>query len=565
MNVRMPDGTIIKNVPDGTTKADLLAKLQANGINVQNEAPLESIPRNTAVAENAANKAISGTIDTVLNAPTNVYNLGKAAVGTVARALGGSADMMPELTPTPDYARKLFEKASFVRPDFEPQTKGQRILDMGIQGGTSALMSPSSSVSQSLASALTGALSGGASQGTTELTGNKELGALVAALTPLAVNKGISAAQNKIEDISLKNKQNAPKIEAFEKGRAEGLVAPPGMVQPTATNKVIESIGGKSATQQGASIHNQQVMDDLSRRALNVPPETPLTTEVTRQVRKQAFDAGYAPIQEAGIISTGKTYRQSLDKIVDKYQGAERSFSGAVPDDVKNLVDGLRRRSFDAGDGIKMTEVLRENASKAFASGDTALAGANRSAAKAIEDQIELGLSNKPEAAKLVENFRAARKQMAIAHTVEDAIKEGTGSVDAKKYAAALQDGQPLSGELKIAAQFAHNFPKAVQNAQAVGSPGVSKVAALSSVLLGGGGGVAAGPVGSMVGAALPYVAPPAARSFLLSNTYQNKITPKIDPSLISRGLANLQQTEIPASLMPLLRYSEELRKQRAN
>lgn len=37
MDVRLPDGTIIRNVPDGTTKADLVAKLQRNGMAVPAE------------------------------------------------------------------------------------------------------------------------------------------------------------------------------------------------------------------------------------------------------------------------------------------------------------------------------------------------------------------------------------------------------------------------------------------------------------------------------------------------------------------------------------------------
>lgn len=37
MDVRLPDGTIIRNVPDGTTKADLVAKLQRNGMAVPSE------------------------------------------------------------------------------------------------------------------------------------------------------------------------------------------------------------------------------------------------------------------------------------------------------------------------------------------------------------------------------------------------------------------------------------------------------------------------------------------------------------------------------------------------
>jgi hypothetical protein len=41
MDVRLPDGTIIKNVPDGTSKADLMAKLTANGY--KSYEPVESV------------------------------------------------------------------------------------------------------------------------------------------------------------------------------------------------------------------------------------------------------------------------------------------------------------------------------------------------------------------------------------------------------------------------------------------------------------------------------------------------------------------------------------------
>lgn len=37
MDVRLPDGTIIQNVPDGTTKADLVSRLQRNGVAVPSE------------------------------------------------------------------------------------------------------------------------------------------------------------------------------------------------------------------------------------------------------------------------------------------------------------------------------------------------------------------------------------------------------------------------------------------------------------------------------------------------------------------------------------------------
>ena len=50
MDVRLPDGTIIKNVPDGTTKADLVTKLQGNGMAVPSEW-LQAAPPSQPVQE----------------------------------------------------------------------------------------------------------------------------------------------------------------------------------------------------------------------------------------------------------------------------------------------------------------------------------------------------------------------------------------------------------------------------------------------------------------------------------------------------------------------------------
>lgn len=49
MDVRLPDGTIIKGVPDGTTKAQLAEKLQRNGMAVPSEWLAPSAPEPTAV------------------------------------------------------------------------------------------------------------------------------------------------------------------------------------------------------------------------------------------------------------------------------------------------------------------------------------------------------------------------------------------------------------------------------------------------------------------------------------------------------------------------------------
>jgi hypothetical protein len=60
MDVRLPDGTIIRNVPDGMSKADLTAKLKANGYDVaQLDAPPAGVPETPQ--ETTAGSAIART------------------------------------------------------------------------------------------------------------------------------------------------------------------------------------------------------------------------------------------------------------------------------------------------------------------------------------------------------------------------------------------------------------------------------------------------------------------------------------------------------------------------
>ena len=525
-------------------------------------APSKKLPSMLNVGINAGNEAVAAPFDALLNAPTNVLNLGKAAFGTAATALG-RPDLAPDLTPAPDYARRLLERGGFIDEQNSPQTTGQRLLASGIKGGVGMAMNPSASVGQTAALMGSGSLAGLAAQGTKEATGSDVAANSVAVLSPLAIAGATRLAQNKVADIRAQQSRNAPKDEALRAGLEAGYQVPPSMVQPTKTNQVIESIGGKIATQQEASTNNVQVTDKLARQALNLPPDAPLTPEVTQSVRREAFQRGYAPLESAGQISTGRLYRQDLDKIVNQYQGAARSFPQAVRDDVSRMVDGLRRRSFDAGDAVKMSATLREEASKSFSTGDAALGKAQRAAADAIENQIERGLGGTPQTAEMMQNFRDARQLMAKAHTVEDAIKVGTGSVDANKLAAALQRKEPLSGELKVAAEFANNFRKAVQTPQVVGSQGVSKAAALASMLAGGGGAAAFGPFGAVAGA-VPFVAPPVARSFMLSGPYQRGISimgkqltsglnPSYSPGMLETMLASNPQLSSGAALAPLL------------
>ena len=80
MDVRLPDGTVIKGVPDGMSKADLTAKLQANGYDIAKlTAPSgEGMPRERTVMQE------------VMQAPSGIYKGFKDVTDTLIKG-GASA------------------------------------------------------------------------------------------------------------------------------------------------------------------------------------------------------------------------------------------------------------------------------------------------------------------------------------------------------------------------------------------------------------------------------------------------------------------------------------------
>lgn len=521
-------------------------------------------PNNALMSANAANRAIAGIPDAVLNAPNRLLNLGKAAVGTVATALGRS-DLAPEPTPDPDFVRKGFEKVGFIKPELDPATTGQRMLSSLVQGGVgAALGSPSSSLRQLATNAAVGGLSGAAAGATKEATGNDTLAMTAGMLTPAVASRAISGAQQKIAANQLRQQQNVVRDQTVADAQRAGFVISPSEVNPSTMNRALEGVAGKLTTRQLASHKNQEVTNRLVRQDLGIAEDAPLTPELMAQLRREAYQAGYAPVEAAGAIRPGSAFRNDLDKIAQQFRGAARSFPKAVQDEVGQMVDSLKVRQFDAADGVKMAQILRDESSKSYASGDKAMGKAQRSAATAIEDQIERGLQGMGQpGADMLDAFRAARRQMAKTHTVEAALNPATGNVQAQKLATELSKGKPLSGDIRNVAAAANAFPKNFQSMEAVGSiPGISPLDVFGGASLGALGAASTGPGGAFL-AALP-AARPVVRSALLSPAYQERFaTPNYDVGAVSRGLAagDLANPLLLSSLVAAQQQAEESRK----
>jgi len=301
-----------------------------------------------------------------------------------------------------------------------------------------------------------------------------------------------------------------------------GYKLPPSLIPGSGVvPRVLEGVSGKFKTNQLAGIKDQVTTDALARKYNGLPDDAPLTSEAMQQIRKDAYAKGYEPVAKVGDIATDKTFAATIDKLTDNRKMAAKSFPNAVADDITPVIQALKVSKFDAGEALQMTQILRDEATAAYRTGNNALGQAKRGAAKAIEDQIERSLSLQgKDGAELLKGFRDARTRMAKSHTTEDAIREGGGMVDAKVFGRRLQAGKPLTEEGATIGKFANNF----KDVSGIPQSGHANPFTVLDMFTGLGGAGFASPV-----AALP-LARVAARYGILSDFAQGRMKPKGPP-----------------------------------
>lgn len=318
-------------------------------------------------------------------------------------------------------------------------------------------------------------------------------------------------------------------------GQELGLVATPSTMGSGPIARTAETLIGRDQLKHAAITKNQTVYDTVARQVAGLPPDASLTKQTLTAAISDAAQAGYEPLKQLGWLTNGKVYRQALDKALTDFQGASRSFPSAVKDDIRQLIGGYRVPGFDSKDAISRISALREDASAAYTQGNPNLAKAQRAIADALEKSIELNLNAMGgNGSKLLDNFRAARTQMAKQYIVRDAIVEGSGSIDPSKLRKTIGNGQRLDGDLSTIAKFANTFPKvshidnnlAAQNWSDRGLYGGSIIAA------------AANP---MVGAAMAAtpLAKAGARMGALTMPVQGALANGLDPNLLARFTRN--------------------------
>jgi hypothetical protein len=359
MDVRLPDGTIIKGVPDGMSKADLTAKLQANGYDISKltapAAPSEVPgPRQRGFLETIG-APIEAVSQGIISGGGNVMLGGQRLLGKGLSAFGAQfptayGAQQAGAFLQEDAARRLAQSQATVAPfkkEFPVLTGtgelGGEILGTGPVGMAIAAPLRAIPAAAPLAQAIrTGGFSknnlatriaGGATLGgaTSAIINPDEAGtgAIIGGAVPLAapaINRLVQAGASKIADIRQMPNQLAAKIArdslgtpeqvaaaraALQKAQSEGLdltapqaLARAGVVAPSAQATMERAIKGaqpKGARPTADTRMSIEVAQEAARKS-TLNEVTPDLTEAinTRRIMSQplynAADKAVVPI-----------------------------------------------------------------------------------------------------------------------------------------------------------------------------------------------------------------------------------------------------------------------------
>ncbi len=358
--------------------------------------------------------------------------------------------------------------------------------------------------------------------------------ALPAAASAPSVIRAVRSAVSTPPPLS----QEAMLIKQF---REDGFVMPPSQINPSIKNTTVESVGGKAATADSASMKNQKnfnriAAEDITNAAndvgITVPKDKVLSDSALGGILIEAGKFYQKVKDHREMIVADNTYLNGVKNLAGDFQEAAAQFPDIVKNpQIESLIKGLQVTEMTPTAAVQLSKTLRKKSTanlKSFNDQEKIDLGyAQRTAANLVEDLVASNLNTSGNA-QLANDWSSARTLIAKVHDVKSVLTE-RGNVDAVALARLQDKGKPLGGGLEKIANFASAFGKAARTPEKIGSP-VSKSQAIASALLGTVGGFSTGGPGAALGA-LPLVAPPLARAYLLSDRTQNRMAGTAGPA----------------------------------
>lgn len=521
MNVTLPDGTVLTDIPEGTTKAQLLAKLKANGYDVSGleEAPAKPAQKESVLdAPNAIasgfNRGVVRLAGLPVDTMANVIDLGKAAIGAPYTAITGKAApdaLQPvdraEVIGSGDWLLKQAAKNKLTSASVNPHNPEYEGGYLQALGGAMAGAASPSQAAKSIAGGLAGKVVG-------EQTGSVPL-AIAASMSPGLAGSGRVQPTPTAKSSTLRAAQD------------EGYVVPPTQAGAGWVSGRLESIAGKAALNQDAIQRNQAVTNRLAASGAGLPAGEEITPDALARLRADAGRLGYGPIDRIGDIPTTPRYANDIIAMENRIGNPTSRISSLRYPAVSELATELLPTKFTGSDVNNLIKQLREsgnkNANIPYGGDQSAqkLGQAQLGGAKALENLVDehllqFGPSN------VVPNLQAARQAIAKSHTLEKALNPATGDVNAQVFGQRVKVGKPVAGEQELIGRFAAAYPQLTKPAAGSPTPGVSALEAIGVPAAAAVGSAATGNASGMIAGGLPLLRAPV-RNLLLSKWYQQQ------------------------------------------
>jgi hypothetical protein len=516
MDVRLPNGKLIKNVPAGTTKKEIAYKAVQAGL----AKPEDFYPDNSAELQSEARR---GVVDSMSGLQKFGAGIGQG-ITDLGYGIGQAVGLVDQ-----DTVRDKARTDSALMGTGLGKT-GAVVGQIGAAVPAAFIPGANSAVGATLIGAGLGAAAPVAEG---DVLQGKALSGAVGAAAGLGghlLGKAVAGkVGQKIAARQLQKSQNAGRDAVLNRGMQLGYSVEPTLANPTLTNRTVEGFAGKLTTAQMIAEKNQAVTNTIAKKAIGLADDSPLDEAALQSVRAQAGQAYEAVKQIPGRVSTNAKYHSDLQNIAKPFRRLAADVPEEAGEQVEKLIERYSKDSFDPANVVEIIRRRRATATTLFKAYDDPvkqeLARVHRGIADALEDNLEWNLRQRG-TPQLLQQFKDARQLIAKTHTIEAALNEGSGNVVASKLASQLAKGKPLSGELKDVAKFAQAFPKSVQEIKS-SMPGMSP---LDWAVAGGTSAGTGNPAFLGMVAARPLV-----RNAITSGMYQRAMVP---PSY-SPGITN--------------------------
>jgi len=497
-------------------------------------------------------------------------------VGTVVGgALGGGAgnliNQLQRMSADPNYQFRWGEFISDI---------GTGAIPGGALAKTGAKAVTKEAIKQGAAGLASATIQKAIDEGELPTAKEAVLATVVPAAAGGAAQKILSEAPSAVSAVRRAFAGRPKELRTFEQGSAKGLKVVPSDLDPSFTTTQLESLGGKAAVNQRTQIANQDPVNRMAKEELRVASDTEISPSVLKSIREQ----------ESQVYREVDALAEQARRDLEALQQA-RARATNVSDPAQRAVEEAR---FTSTYGSREAQ-LREQAAASledlrkvrgdmqsmwdnyYASGGKNVeaqqgAIALKAQAEALEDSIDATL-RRIGRADLADRIVPARQRIAQTYNVEEMLNPGNFNVDPDVALRMLKRGVPLSGNLKLLAEFKAAFPNSLREASKVSSPDVSLLGTVAQGAVGGAIGLGAGSLpGAVVGAAAIPLARKGAREYLLSpgvqrRAYEAALPQAAAPLPLAAGTAAIRQTgqqmgqQATATPMPSPQAVEMLRK----